>query len=91
MKICHLHLHDSMGNPKTLICRLEGGSVHYNLYGGHGSSGTGFSLGNLQCHLPIEKNSPDETKEAFVKRVIRAVNEESVCKVIKEVDCNVTF
>ncbi len=91
MKICHLHLHDSLGNAKTLICRLEGGSVHYNFYGGHGSSGTGFSLGNLQCHLPIEKNSPDETKEAFVKRVIRVVNQESVYRVMKEVDCNVTF
>ncbi len=91
MKICHLHLQDSMGNPKTLICRVEGGSVHYSLYGGHGSSGTAFSLRNLQCELPIEKLTPDETKEDFVRRVVRNINWKSVCKVIKEVDCNVTF
>jgi len=91
MKLCHLHLQDSMGNPKTLICRLEGGSVHYNLYGGHGSSGMAFSLSNLQCELPIEKNSPDESREDFVRRVVRNINWKSVCKVVKEVDCNVTF
>jgi len=91
MKLCHLHLKDSMGNSKTLICRVEGGSVHYNLYGGHGSSGTGFSLSNLQCTLPIEKLSPKETKEAFVKRIIDEVNYNSVCRVVKQVDCNVTF
>jgi hypothetical protein len=80
-----------MGNPKTLICRVEGGSVHYNLYGGHGDSGIGFSTGNLQCTLPIEKLSPKETKEAFVKRIVKVINYESVCRVVKQVDCNVTF
>jgi len=91
MKICHLHLKDSMGNHKTLICRLEEGSVRYVLYGGLGSSGTGFSLCNLQCTLPIEKLSPKETKEAFVKRIVEEINYRSVCRVVKQVDCNVTF
>jgi len=91
MKLCHLHLKDSMGNPKTLICRVEDGSVHYNLYGGHGSSGMGLSLSNLQCTLPIEKLSKKETKEEFVKRIVRVINYESVCRVVKQVDCNVTF
>jgi len=91
MKLCHLHLRDSMGNPKTLICRLEEGAVHYTMYGGHGSSGMGFSLSNLQCTLPIEKLSKKETKEEFVKRIVKVINCESVCRVIKQVDCNVTF
>jgi len=91
MKICHLHLRDSMGNPKTLICRLEEGAVHYTMYGGHGSSGMGFSLSNLQCKLPVEKLSPKETKEEFVKRIVNEINFRSVCRVIKQVDCNVTF
>ena len=91
MKLCHLHLRDSMGNPKTLICRLEEGAVNYTMYGGHGSSGTGFSLSNLQCTLPIEKLSKKETKEEFVKRIVKVINYESVCRVIKQVDCNVAF
>lgn len=91
MKLCHLHLQDSLGNKKTLICRLEEGSIRYTLYGSHGSSGIGFSLSNLQCELPVEKLSPEETKEEFVRRVVRNINWKSVCKVVKEVDCNVTF
>jgi len=91
MKLCHLHLKDSMGNSKTLICRVEEGSVHYNLYGGHGDSGIGFSTRNLQCTLPIEKLEPKETKETFVKRIIDEINYNSVCRVVKQVDCNILF
>ena len=91
MKLCHLYLRDSMGNPKTLICRLEEGSIRYTLYGGHGSSGMAFSLSNLQCDLPVEKLSPKETKEEFVRRIVRNINWKSVCQVVKQVDCNVTF
>ena len=39
----------------------------------------------------IDSYSPDETKEDFVRRVVRNINWKSVCKVVKEVDCNVTF
>jgi len=91
MKLCHLHLQDSMGNPKTLICNLDEGSIRYVMFGGHGSSGMGFSLSNLQSTLPIEKLSKKETKEEFVKRIVRVINCESVYRVIKQVDCNVTF
>lgn len=91
MKLCHLHLQDSLGNKKTLVCHLHEGSIRYVLYGGHGSGGTPFSLSNLQCDLPVDKLTPDETKEDFVRRVVRNVNWKSVCQVVREVDCDVSF
>jgi hypothetical protein len=91
MKICHLHLEDSMGNAKTLVCRLEDGSIRYVSFFGWGSSGMGNSLSNFQCDLPMDKNSEDETVEQFKQRVIDTVNKKSIYRVVKEVSTNVVF
>lgn len=40
MKILHLHLRDSFGNAKTLVCSNEDGIIRYRAWSGHGSSGT---------------------------------------------------
>ena len=101
--ILHLHLKDSMGNMSTLICRLDDGSIRYILYGGTGSSGTSFSVSNIQFYevinrkmnwlrdasLPIE-NLEDETLDQFKNRVIDMLNH-STNKVVKEVNTNVSF
>lgn len=91
MKLCHLHLVDPYGNPKTLICNLKEGSIRYTFYGSHGSSGTPFALSNLQCTLPVDKISEDETKEQFVQRIIGTINHKSVYRVVNEVSTEVTF
>lgn len=91
MKLCHLHLSDSFGNPTTLICSLKEGSIRYTMYGGHSSSGMGHALSNLQCTLPVDKVSEDETKEQFVQRVINTINGESVCRVVNQVSTEITF
>lgn len=91
MKLCHLHLVDPYGNPKTLICNLKEGSIRYTFYGSHGSSGTPFALSNLQCTLPVDKISEDETKEQFVQRIIDTINHKSVYRVVNEVSTEVTF
>ena len=91
MKLCHLHLEDPYGNPKTLICNLKEGSIRYTFYGSHGSSGTPFALSNLQCTLPVDKISEDETKEQFVQRIIGTINHKSVYRVVNEVSTEVTF
>jgi hypothetical protein len=91
MKICHLHLTDPYGNPKTLICSLKEGSISYVFYGGHSSSGTSYALSNLQCSLPVDKESENETKEQFVQRVIKTINHESVCRVVNQVSTEITF
>lgn len=91
MKLCHLHLVDPYGNPKTLICNLKEGSIRYTFYGSHGSSGTPFTLSNLQCTLPVDKISEDETKEQFVQRIIGTINHKSVYRVVNEVSTEVTF
>lgn len=102
-KLFHLHLSDSMGNKKTLICRLKDGSIRYSFYGGTGDSGTPFSLSNIQFYtvvsgdmrwdrnrsLPIE-NLPGETVEQFKDRVIGMLSN-STNKVINEVSTNVKF
>ena len=85
MKVCHLHLKSAMGNSLTLICNLVEGSIKYTLYSGHSSSGTPFSLSNLQCTLPVEKISESETKEQFVQRIKDTINNKSVCRVVNEV------
>lgn len=90
MKITHLHLEDPFGNPQTLICNLVEGSINYVFYGGHSSSGTPFSLSNLQCTLPVDKISENETKEQFVQRIKDTINNKSVCRVVNEVK-EVTF
>ena len=101
--ILHLHLKDSMGNMSTLICRLIDGSIKYTLYGGTGSSGTPFSLRNIQFYkiingridwipnesLPIENND-GETLIQFKSRIIAMLNC-STDKVVKEVNTNVKF
>ena len=91
MKLCHLHLVDPYGNPKTLICNLKEGSIRYTFYGSHGSSGTPFALSNLQCTLPVDKISEDETKEQFVQRIIGTINHKSVYRVVNEVSTEITF
>jgi hypothetical protein len=102
-KLFHLHLSDSMGNKKTLICRLKDGSIRYSYYGGTGDSGTPFALSNIQYYdvvngdmkwkrgasLPIE-NLPGETAEQFKDRVIGMLSN-STNKVINEVSINVKF
>lgn len=102
-KLFHLHVSDSMGNKKTLVCRLKDGSIRYSFYGGTGDSGTPFSLSNIQFYdvvngnmrwkrsasLPVE-NLPGETVEQFKDRVIGMLNN-STNRVIKEVNVNVTF
>jgi hypothetical protein len=91
MKLCHLHLEDSYGNPKTLICSLKEGSIRYTFYGSHGSSGTPFALSNLQCTLPVDKKTEDETKEQFVQRIVDTINQVSVYRVVNEVSTQITF
>jgi hypothetical protein len=88
-KLLHLHLSDSLGNKSTLVCRLRDGSIRYILYGGTGSSGTPFSLSNLQVSLPIE-NKEGESLEEFKNRVIGVVNR-STENVIKVVNTKVSF
>ena len=91
MKLCHLHLVDPYGNPKTLICNLKEGSISYVQYGGHSSSGTPYALSNLQCTLPIDKVTESETKEQFVQRVIDTINQKSVCRVVNRVSTELVF
>jgi len=91
MKLCHLHLVDPYGNPKTLICNLNEGSISYVQYGGHSSSGTPYALSNLQCTLPVDKISDKETKEQFVQRVIDTINHKSVCRVVNRVSTELVF
>jgi len=86
MKVSHLHLEDPYGNPRTLICNLVEGSIKYVLYGGHSSSGTPYSISNLQCTLPVDKISESETKEQFVQRIKDTINNKSVCRVVNEVN-----
>jgi len=102
-KLFHLHLEDGYGNAKTLVCRVVDGSIRYSLYGGHGSSGTPFSLSNIQYYdivngnmawkrnasLPVS-NLEGETKEQFKERV-KAMLKNSTLKFVKEVSTNVTF
>ena len=91
MKLCHLHLVDPYGNPRTLICNLTEGSIRYTFYGSHTSSGTPFALSNLQCTLPVDKISDKETKEQFVQRIIDTINHKSVYRVVNKVSTEVTF
>ena len=91
MKLSHLHLVDPYGNKQTLICKLKEGSISYTHYGSHTSSGTPFSLSNLQCNLPVDKISDDETKEEFNQRIIDELNNNSVCRVVNEVSTQITF
>lgn len=91
MKLFHLHLQDPMGNPSTLICNLILGSITYKYFSGHSSSGTPCSLSNLQCTLPIEKETDDETKEQFTSRVVDLINKKSVKQVVKQVSTQITF
>lgn len=91
MKLFHLHLEDPMGNPSTLICNLIQGSITYKYFNGHSSSGAPCSLSNLQCTLPIDKTSEDETKEEFTNRVVKLINNKSVKRVLKQVSTQITF
>ena len=102
-KLFHFHLEDGYDNAKTLVCRLVNGSIKYSFYGGHGSSGTPFSLSNIQYYdvvngnmawkrnasLPVD-TLEGETKEQFKERVKAMLNNSTV-KVVGEVNTNVTF
>lgn len=102
-KLFHFHLEDGNSNKETLVCRLVEGSIKYSFYGGHGSSGTGFALSNIQFYnivngnmvwkrgssLPVD-TLKGETKEQFKERV-KAMLNNSTDKVVGEVNTNVTF
>tara|TARA_R100001015_G_C4431785_1_gene28665 strand:+ start:28 stop:354 length:327 start_codon:yes stop_codon:yes gene_type:complete len=102
-KLFHFHLEDGCNNAKTLVCRLVNGSIKYSFYGGHGSSGTPFSLSNIQYYdivngnmrwksnasLPVD-TLEGETKEQFKQRVKDMLNNSTV-SVVGEVSTNVTF
>ena len=102
-KLFHFHLEDGYGNAKTLVCLVVNGSIKYSFYGGHGSSGTPFSLSNIQYYdivndymvwkrnasLPVS-NLEGETKEQFKERV-KAMLKNSTVNFVKEVNTNVTF
>ena len=83
----HFLLEDPMNNKSSLILRIneQSGFISYRLYIGHGSSGMGESLSNLQCdHLPYEKRTEDESIEDFKHRVAITINADSVRRVIRE-------
>ena len=102
-KLFHFHLKDGYDNAKTLVCLLANGSIKYSFYGGHGSSGTPFSLSNIQYYdivngnmawksnasLPVD-TLEGETKEQFKERV-KAMLKNSTVDFVKEVNTNVTF
>lgn len=83
----HFLLEDPMRNKSSLILRIneQSGFISYRLYTGHGSSGMGESLSNLQCDfLPYEKRTEDESIEDFKHRVAITINADSVRTVIRE-------
>tara|TARA_R100000664_G_scaffold9849_1_gene16384 strand:- start:250 stop:639 length:390 start_codon:yes stop_codon:yes gene_type:complete len=87
MKIFHFQLSNSRGtNLATLVCNLNAGSIDYNYYDGHSSSGCPLALSNLQCVLPVFKEDDKETKEQFTDRVENIINRDSVRRVINRVN-----
>ena len=102
-KLFHFHLKDGYDNAKTLVCLLANGSIKYSFYGRHRSSGTPFSLSNIQYYdivngnmawksnasLPVD-TLEGETKEQFKERV-KAMLKNSTVDFVKEVNTNVTF
>ena len=102
-KLFHFHLKDGYDNAKTLVCLLANGSIKYSFYGGHGSSGTPYTLSNIQYYdivignmawkrnasLPVD-TLEGETKEQFKERV-KAMLKNSTVDFVKEVNTNVTF
>lgn len=83
-KICHLHLLDVYNAKATLVCWLDAGAIQFVFYATWGSSGTPLAISNLQADLPIEAFS-GESKEAFTKRIITVINQNSVFRVAHEV------
>jgi len=102
-KLLHLHLEDNLHNPATLICRLGDSGISYTYYQGHGSSGMGYALSNIQFYtyeygrikwqrhasLPME-NLPNETLSQFKERVIDMLDK-STENIVKVVNTNVSF
>ena len=100
-KLLHLHLEDNYGNPSTLICRLGDSGISYTYYQGHGSSGMGYSLSNIQFYtiengdirwqrnasLPIE-NLPNETISQFTRRVMDMLDK-STTNIVKAINTKV--
>ena len=103
-KLLHLHLEDGFGNPSTLTCWHTNSGLSYSMYQGHGSSGMGYSLSNIQFYkydrdgninwqrnasLPIE-NLPNETLSQFKERVIDMLDK-STYDIVNIVNTNVSF
>lgn len=102
-KILHLHLKDVEDNMSTLICRVVDGSIKYTLFGGTGSSGTPYSISNIQYYDVVNgnmkwdrnKSLPVDTLEGetlgqFQRRVIDMLNH-STDKVVKVINTEVKF
>ncbi len=101
--ILHVHLSDRCSNPSTLICRLGDSGISYTYYQGHGSSGMGYALSNIQFYtyengrmkwqrnasLPIE-NLPNEKLSEFKQRVLDMLNK-STEHIVKVVNTEVSF
>ena len=93
-----------MGNPTTLTCWLTNSGISYNMYSGHGSSGMGNSLSNIQFYrlntkgqiqwmpnasLPVE-NLPHETLTQFKRRVLDMLDK-STYHLVKAINTEVKF
>ena len=96
MKLAHLQLVDSLGNPRTLIARLDDGSIKYTLFTGWGNYGTGCSLGDLQVgykhgsRLPLD-NERDLTVEEWCGYLVDVINNDSTYRVDNIVPNTITF
>lgn len=95
-KIFHFHLECPYGNKSTLVCNLVDGNIKYSFYSGTANSGTPLALSNMQIgykyhsSLPVD-NKNKLTKQEFTDRVRFIINNDSVKRVINEVETEVTF
>lgn len=86
MKLAHLQLLDSMGNPRTLLANLRDGSIQYSLFTGWGNYGAGCSLSDLQVgykydsRLPLD-NDRDLSIEEWCDYLVSIINTDSVYRV----------
>lgn len=72
MKILHLHLRDSFGNPRSLTCHLVDGELKYKAWLGHGPCGTRVKVNDLypgKGHFPVE-NLDNLTLEQFKSSIL---------------------
>jgi len=76
MKILHLHLRDSFGNAKTLVCNHEDDIIKYRAWSGHGSSGTPRRPNDLypgRGYFPVD-NPDGLSAEDFAATIISLWN-----------------